>query len=196
MNGGGNACPAMLDRALPQSMDKPAWWKSGKVWESMTPPYTLDGGQKKTADELVSMRTACRLAREVLEEAGRHVRAGVTTQSIDDVVWDACMTREVYPSPLNYMGFPRTVCTSVNDVVCHGIPTDGTTLVEGDLINVDVTIFHEGFHGDNSMTFLVLSDGSLGYPDESALPHSASQFGEAAKLMRVTQGALDAAIGT
>ena len=130
------------------------------------------------------MREACRLAREVLDDAIAGVRDGVTTQQIDDIVWGACMARNVYPSPLNYHGFPRAVCTSVNDVVCHGVPSPDHILRDGDIVNVDVTVFHEGFHGDNSMTVMV---GGIDDVGPSLNP-------EGAELMRVTQCALDAAI--
>lgn len=91
----------------------------------------------------------------------RAIRPGVTTDEIDRVVHDAAVERNAYPSPLNYFNFPKSVCTSVNEVICHGIP-DKRELEDGDIVNVDVTIFREGMHGDLNETFVV------GKPSEQA----------------------------
>ena len=82
-----------------------------------------------------------------MEEAKRGVRVGVTTDEIDRIVHDACIERNCYPSPLNYQGFPKSCCTSVNEVICHGIP-DKRPLEDGDILNIDVSVFHNGVHGD------------------------------------------------
>eukprot|EP00993_Chasmostoma_nieuportense_P001257 NODE_2154_length_1265_cov_91.497364_g2048_i0.p1 GENE.NODE_2154_length_1265_cov_91.497364_g2048_i0~~NODE_2154_length_1265_cov_91.497364_g2048_i0.p1 ORF type:complete len:376 (+),score=63.49 NODE_2154_length_1265_cov_91.497364_g2048_i0:46-1173(+) len=100
------------------------------------------------------MRTVCKLGREVLDLAGRAVRPGVTTDEIDRIVHEAALERNCYPSPLNYNGFPKSVCTSVNEVICHGIP-DSRVLEEGDIVNIDVTVYHKGHHGDLNETFYV-----------------------------------------
>uniref|UniRef100_A0A914DZX0 Methionine aminopeptidase n=1 Tax=Acrobeloides nanus TaxID=290746 RepID=A0A914DZX0_9BILA len=100
------------------------------------------------------MRVAGRLGREVLDEAARAIAPGVTTDEIDRVVHEACIERECYPSPLGYYKFPKSVCTSVNEVICHGIP-DMRPLENGDLCDVDVTVYHRGFHGDLNETFFV-----------------------------------------
>jgi methionyl aminopeptidase len=100
------------------------------------------------------MRRACRLAREVLDLAGEAVDVGVTTDKLDEIVHEACIARSAYPSPLNYYGFPKSCCTSVNEVICHGIP-DCRPLAEGDIVNIDVTLYVDGFHGDLNETFLV-----------------------------------------
>ena len=105
-------------------------------------------------DEIAAMRLACRVAARVLEVAGKHVAPGVTTDSIDVAVFNATVDSGHYPSPLNYHGFPKSVCTSINEVVCHGIPDD-RPLEDGDIINCDVSAFVEGHHGDNSAMFLV-----------------------------------------
>ena len=81
------------------------------------------------------MRTACQLARKVLITAGESLRVGMTTDEIDQLVLELCIEHNAYPSPLNYRGFPKAVCTSVNNVICHGIP-DSRPLVDGDIINV------------------------------------------------------------
>lgn len=107
-----------------------------------------------TPEELVVMREACRIGRDVLDTAARHLKAGVTGEDIDKVVFDACVERGVYPSPLNYRTFPKSLCTSVNEVICHGIP-DGRPLVDGDIINLDISIYHKGFHSDLNETYCV-----------------------------------------
>ena len=100
------------------------------------------------------MRVAGRAAAEVLAEVGRAVRPGVTTDELDRVCHEACLARGGYPSPLGYNGFPKSLCTSVNEVICHGIP-DSTVLEDGDIVNCDVTIYLDGVHGDTNATFLV-----------------------------------------
>merc|ERR1712025_1035532 len=111
-------------------------------------------------EELEDMRVACRLGREVLDEAAAVVGPGVTTDEIDRVVHEASVDRECYPSPLNYYQFPKSCCTSVNEVICHGIP-DQRPLQDGDIVNLDVTVYHRGYHGDLNETFFV------GKPKES-----------------------------
>lgn len=105
-------------------------------------------------EEIEGMRVACKLGREVLDEAAKVIGVGVTTDEIDRVVHEACIERECYPSPLNYYQFPRSCCTSVNEVICHGIP-DLRPLENGDICNVDVTVYHRDFHGDLNETFLI-----------------------------------------
>ncbi|GIU84426.1 MAG: methionine aminopeptidase [Acidimicrobiales bacterium] len=100
------------------------------------------------------MRRACALAAEVLIRVGEEVRPGVTTDRLDAVGHRLIVAAGAYPSPLNYRGFPKSLCTSVNEVICHGIPDD-TQLLEGDICNVDVTVFVDGVHGDTNATFLV-----------------------------------------
>jgi methionyl aminopeptidase len=100
------------------------------------------------------MRRAGHAAAEILLEAGTRVAPGVTTDQLDEVVHEATLARGGYPSPLNYRGYPKSVCTSVNEVICHGIP-DSRPLVEGDIVNVDVTIYLDGVHGDTSATLAV-----------------------------------------
>ena len=100
------------------------------------------------------MRRAGAAAAEILLEVGPHVVPGVTTDRLDEVVHQAAIDRGGYPSPLNYRGYPKSVCTSVNEVICHGIP-DSRPLADGDIVNVDVTIFLAGVHGDSSVTLAV-----------------------------------------
>jgi methionyl aminopeptidase len=108
----------------------------------------------KSPKEIELMRTVCRLAAETLLHVGDQIRPGMTTRDIDGIVHEHTLSQGARPAPLNYKGFPKSVCTSVNDVVCHGIP-DGTVLRNGDIVNVDVTHIYGGFHGDTSATFYI-----------------------------------------
>lgn len=107
-----------------------------------------------TLDEVKKMRTVGQLAARALEHAGRFVKAGITTDELDQIVSDFTLSAGAKCAPLGYNGFPKSLCTSINHVVCHGVP-DSTKLQEGDIINVDVTALLEGFHGDCSATFFV-----------------------------------------
>lgn len=109
----------------------------------------------KTAEEIEKMRVAGRLAAEVLEMIGEHVKPGVTTDELDRLCHDYIVNeQDAIPAPLNYRGFPKSICTSVNYQVCHGIPSD-KRLKKGDIINIDVTVIKDGFHGDTSKMFCV-----------------------------------------
>ena len=107
----------------------------------------------KTPEEIEAMKVAGQLAGEVLRMIRKHVRVGVTTGELDDIC-HAYMTEEqqVIPAPLNYRGFPKSICTSVNKVVCHGIPGD-KKLRDGDILNIDITVIKDGWHGDTSKMF-------------------------------------------
>ena len=108
-------------------------------------------------DMLSRMREACQLAAQTLEMVGPHIVPGISTDDINRLVHDFTVERGATPSPLNYNGFPKSVCTSVNEVVCHGIP-GSQVLQDGDIVNVDVTSYYparDGFHGDTSATFYV-----------------------------------------
>lgn len=106
----------------------------------------------KTADEITRMRVAGRLTAEVLEMIVPHVQVGVTTGELDRICHAyITQTLNAIPAPLNYHGFPRSICTSINDVVCHGIPSDTKKLKDGDIVNVDVTVIKDEFHGDSSI---------------------------------------------
>ena len=125
------------------------------------PPYITTGTVTRisefeimSGDDLDGMRVAGRVAAEVLMTAGAAAEVGVTTAEIDRVAHQAYIDRGAYPSTLGYRGFTKSVCTSVNEVVCHGIP-DTRPLRDGDIVNIDVTAFVDGFHGDTSATFIV-----------------------------------------
>jgi len=109
----------------------------------------------KTPEEIDKMRVAGRLAAEVLEMIGEHVRPGVTTDELDRLCHDYIVeVQHAIPAPLNYRGFPKSICTSVNHCVCHGIPGN-KRLKNGDIVNIDVTVIKDGFHGDTSKMFFV-----------------------------------------
>jgi methionyl aminopeptidase len=126
------------------------------------PEYAVTGAptsdrascKKVSADQIERMRTAGRIAREVLDTVLAGVRPGITTDELDRIAHQRIIELDAYPSPLNYMGFPKSICTSVNEVVVHGIP-DSRELVEGDIINCDVTVYVHGMHGDCSETVFV-----------------------------------------
>jgi methionyl aminopeptidase len=109
----------------------------------------------KTLDEIEKMRVAGRLAAQVLEMIAPYVRSGVTTDELDQRCHDYIVNvQKAIPAPLNYRGFPRSICTSVNHQVCHGIPGN-KRLKRGDMVNVDITVIKDGFHGDTSKMFFV-----------------------------------------
>ncbi len=131
-------------RTVPERIPRPEYALTGK-------PGSRIKDVIKTPDQIARMRLACRAAREVLGIAKRAVKPGITTDALDALAHQACIDLGGYPSPLNYMGFPKSLCTSVNEVICHGIP-DSRPLAEGDIVNLDVTIYLHGMHGDCSET--------------------------------------------
>lgn len=113
----------------------------------------------KTAEEIEKMRVAGRLAASVLEMITPHVKAGVTTDELNTICHDYIIEHDAYPAPLNYHGFPKSICTSVNHCVCHGIPNE-KALKNGDIINIDITVKKDGYHGDTSKMFII-GEGSI-----------------------------------
>ncbi|KAL5490064.1 FMA1_1 [Sanghuangporus weigelae] len=172
--------PLSPRRTVPSHIPKPDYADDGRVKSFLhsvrgllalaTPPRIL------SPEEQEKMRTVCRLGREILDIAGAAIEPGITTDEIDAVVHQATIERDAYPSPLNYRRFPKSVCTSVNEVICHGIP-DRRPLLNGDIINIDVSLYYDGFHGDLNETYAV------GDIDE-----------ESKKLIRTTRECLDEAI--
>ena len=156
-------------RAVPESIARPPYAASGRAVRVPEPAV-------KSPEVIERMRRAGRAAAEVLAETGAAVRPGITTDELDAICHEACIARGGYPSPLNYNGFPKSLCTSVNEVICHGIPDD-RALVDGDIVNLDVTIYLDGVHGDTNATFLV------GDVDD-----------ESRRLVQVTRECLDLAI--
>jgi methionyl aminopeptidase len=107
----------------------------------------------KDAETIERMRVAGRLAARALAEVGRHVAAGVSTDELDRIGHEFLIDHGAYPSTLGYRGFPKSLCTSLNEVICHGIPDD-TIIADGDIVNIDITAFIGGVHGDTNATFL------------------------------------------
>ena len=117
-------------------------------------PAKFDEPMVKAPEVIERMRAAGRLAGEVLAVTGRAVAPGITTDELDAVAHDAYIERGACPSTLNYHGYPKSICTSVNEVICHGIPDD-RPLEDGDIVNIDVTAYLDGVHGDCNATFYV-----------------------------------------
>jgi len=134
-------------RSVPASIARPPYADTGEVtrWNESA---------VKSPEIIERMRHAAAIAAEVLRLAGEFVKPGVTTDEIDAYVHELCIARNSYPSPLNYSGYPKSVCTSVNEVICHGIP-DSRKLEDGDIVNLDVTCYIGGVHGDTNATFAV-----------------------------------------
>lgn len=109
----------------------------------------------KSAREIELMRVAGRLASQTLDMIEKHIRPGVSTEELNQLCHDFIISHDAYPAPLNYKGFPKSVCTSINAVICHGIPSTKDILKEGDIINIDVTALKDGYHGDTNRTFFV-----------------------------------------
>ena len=134
-------------RPVPPDISRPDYADSGRPVRTTEPLV-------KTPELIAAMRRAGRMAAEVLGAVGAAVGPGVTTDALDVVCHDECVARGAYPSPLNYHGYPKSVCTSVNEVICHGIP-DSRPLADGDIVNIDVTVFVDGVHGDTNATYPV-----------------------------------------
>jgi methionyl aminopeptidase len=110
----------------------------------------------KTPEDIEKMRTVGMLAAEQLEMIEEYIKPGVSTGELDRICHNYTVdVQDAIPAPLNYRGFPKSICTSVNHVVCHGIPSDEKILKDGDIVNIDVTLIKDGFHGDTSKTFYV-----------------------------------------
>src|SRR5690349_787171 len=110
----------------------------------------------KTPEQIEHMRVAGRLAAEVLEMLVPHVKPGVSTEELDRLAYEHIVEKQkAVPANVGYKGFPKTLCTSVNHVICHGIPHPGKVLKDGDIVNIDVTVIKDGWHGDTSRMYCV-----------------------------------------
>ncbi|KAK8940834.1 hypothetical protein KSP39_PZI009981 [Platanthera zijinensis] len=163
----GKISPCLL---VPDNIQKPPYIMSHQS------PGIASGPEIHDEDGIECMRASGRLAAQVLQYAGTLVKPGLTTDAIDKAVHQMIIDNGAYPSPLGYGGFPKSVCTSVNECICHGIP-DSRELDDGDIINIDVTVYLNGYHGDTSATFL------CGSVDDKAK-----------ELVQVTRECLDKAI--
>jgi len=130
--------PASIAR--PEYVDRPA-------------PAPFEGSDVQSAETIEAMRIAGRIAADALVEIGRNVRPGVSTDELDRIGHEFLVDHGAYPSTLGYRGYPKSLCSSLNEVICHGIP-DSTELVDGDICNIDITAFIGGVHGDTNATFL------------------------------------------
>jgi methionyl aminopeptidase len=156
-------------RTVPPEIGRPDYASTGEPRRWVEPMV-------KSPDVIARMRVAGRIAAEVLAETAAAVRPGITTDELDVICHESCLRKGVYPSPLNYNGYPKSLCTSVNEVICHGIPDD-RALLDGEIVNLDVTVFLDGVHGDTNATYLV------GAVDEASRT-----------LVRVTRECLDLGI--
>ncbi|QCQ90678.1 type I methionyl aminopeptidase [Rhodococcus sp. SGAir0479] len=132
--------------AVPKSIERPEY-----VWKA-----TAQEGKEpwvQTPETIEKMRVACKIAAQALQEAGKAVAPGVTTDELDRIAHEYMCDHGAYPSTLGYRGFPKSCCTSLNEVICHGIP-DSTVIQDGDIVNIDVTAYIDGVHGDTNATFL------------------------------------------
>ncbi len=133
-------------RPVPDSIERPEY-----AWRD-----TVNEGREpwvQTPETIEKMRVAGRIAANALAEAGRAVAPGVTTDELDRIAHEYMVDHGAYPSTLGYKGFPKSCCTSLNEVICHGIP-DSTVIADGDIVNIDVTAYIDGVHGDTNATFL------------------------------------------
>lgn len=160
-------------RAVPSSILRPEY-----VGKPAPSPHT--GGDRYDEETLARIRASSRLAARALQTVLAAVKPGVTTDYLDKVGHEFLLGHGAYPSTLGYRGFPKSLCTSVNEVICHGIPDD-TVLEEGDLVNVDITAFLNGVHGDNNATVIV-GEGTTELKDLVARTHEAMMRGINAAL--------------
>ncbi|XP_017042922.1 methionine aminopeptidase 1D, mitochondrial [Drosophila ficusphila] len=137
------------ERSVPDDIKKPKYY-----FENLPPGNTLGSPEIKTPDQIEAMRKSGKLAAQILRECGKLATVGTTTDEIDAFAHEKIIEAKAYPSPLRYAGFPKSICTSINNIACHGIPDD-RQLANGDIINIDVTVFLNGYHGDCSETFQV-----------------------------------------
>ena len=146
-NAAGELIPGVISpwREVPQTIARPEYVGKKTPREGVS-------GDHYTPDEIEGIRKAGRIAAQSIVEVERVIAPGMTTDDIDTIVHDFLLDHGAYPSTLGYRGFPKSCCTSLNEVICHGIPDD-TVLEEGDIVNLDVTAYLDGFHGDTNRIF-------------------------------------------
>jgi methionyl aminopeptidase len=132
-------------RDVPAAVARPDYAERGR-------PIKVDESMVKSGEVIARLRVAGRVAADVLKVTAEAIRVGITTDELDAVCHAATIAHGAYPSPLNYHSYPKSVCTSVNEVICHGIP-DSRPLGDGDIVNLDVTVYLDGVHGDTNATF-------------------------------------------
>lgn len=134
-------------RQVPSSIARPEY--VGKA-----APAKNTKGDVRTAEEIEKIRASGKIAAQAIELVGSHAKPGITTDELDRIGHEFLIANGAYPSTLGYRNYPKSLCSSVNEVICHGIPDD-TVLQDGDIVNIDITAFKNGFHGDSNQTFLV-----------------------------------------
>jgi methionyl aminopeptidase len=133
--------------AVPDSIVRPEY-----VGKPAPAKYT--GSNIKTSEQIAKIRAAGRISAQAIALVGEHAKPGVTTDELDRIGHDFIISQGAYPSTLGYRGYPKSICSSLNEVICHGIP-DNTVLEDGDIVNIDITAYLDGYHGDSNQTFLV-----------------------------------------
>lgn len=180
---------AVPKRAVPDHIGLPDYATAKKgvsfaetlAYSARVSKNTKDWNGKILDDkEIQAMRESCILGREVLDIAAAAIRPGISTLEIDKIVHHECMQRNAYPSPLGYHMFPRSVCTSINEVICHGIP-DARPLEEGDIVNLDISLFYKGFHSDLNATYPV---GKVSTDDERLISAARECLDEAIRVSK------------
>jgi methionyl aminopeptidase len=160
-------------RPVPEHIERPEY-------VGQQGPLPFRGSEVKDAETIELMRHAGRLAAQAMVEVSRHIEPGVTTDSLDRVGHEFLCDHGAYPSTLGYRGFPKSLCTSVNEVICHGIP-DSTVLQDGDIVNIDITGFIGGVHGDTDATYFV---GDVDDESRALVEHTREALDRAIKAVR------------
>ncbi|WP_104092392.1 type I methionyl aminopeptidase [Arthrobacter sp. GMC3] len=145
----GTLVPGIVSPHLPVPASIPRPEYVGKAGPA---PFT--GSEVKDAETLEKIRISAKIAAQAIVEVGKHIVPGVTTDALDRIGHEFLLDHQAYPSTLGYRGFPKSLCSSLNEVICHGIP-DSTVVQDGDIINIDITAFKNGVHGDTNWTFTV-----------------------------------------
>ena len=145
----GNLIPGRISPKLdvPASIPRPEY--VGKAV-----PSKFTGSNIKTPEQIEKIRHSGKIAAQAIELVGRNAKPGITTDELDKIAHNFLIENGAYPSTLGYRGYPKSICSSLNEVICHGIPDD-TVLEDGDILNIDITAYIDGFHGDSNQTFLV-----------------------------------------
>ena len=145
----GHLIPGILSptRPVPSHVVRPEY-----VGKKAPQKYT--GSYVQSPEQIAKIRTAGTIAAQATQYVGAHIRPGITTDELDRIGHEFLVAHDAYPSTLGYRGYPKSLCSSVNEVICHGIPDD-TVLLDGDIVNIDITAFKDGYHGDTNYTFLV-----------------------------------------
>ncbi|MDA2814463.1 type I methionyl aminopeptidase [Nocardiopsis sp. RSe5-2] len=133
-------------RSVPSSIERPEYVGQKRPVEGVL-------GDVQTPETIEAMREAGRIAAQALQEVGKHIVPGVTTDELDRIGHEFLLDHGAYPSTLGYKGYPKSLCSSLNEVICHGIPDD-TVVKDGDIVNIDITAYYKGVHGDTNATFM------------------------------------------